>query len=159
MANAIFFSASTGGFYHSEINDAMPSDAIRISRLRHAELMEQQSTGRRIIPGEEGKPMLASIIRQSVDELRACAVRRIKAEASRRILLIASMAQQSNDNALISLAVLDRMGDTAEVRAARTRRQAINAIRARSNALEAMVSRMTRGAVEAFSPEVDSHWS
>lgn len=53
----IFYSASTGGFYHEIIHgDAVPEDAREVNRERYDELMVGQSSGLVIVPGEAGVP-------------------------------------------------------------------------------------------------------
>jgi hypothetical protein len=56
---AMFYSASTGGFYLTEVHgDAMPADVVEISAEEHHVLLEGQATGGRIVPGEDGRPTL-----------------------------------------------------------------------------------------------------
>lgn len=56
----IFYSPRTGGFYDQEIHgDAIPDDVVGITSQRHAELLDGQSLGRRIVPNEQGDPILA----------------------------------------------------------------------------------------------------
>lgn len=54
----IFFSKSTNGFYHSDVNGAMPADVVPISKERHAALMLGQSNGQLIAGGSDGHPVL-----------------------------------------------------------------------------------------------------
>ena len=51
-----FYSPSTRGFYSSEINDAMPVDAVEITVDEWHALREAESTGKIIRPGPNGKP-------------------------------------------------------------------------------------------------------
>jgi hypothetical protein len=83
----------------------LPEDAVRIAALRHAELMGAQSEGRQIIADARGRPVLAPVRVPGLEELRAQAIA-LDAEAERRILALASLARQSNDNALIAQAAL-----------------------------------------------------
>jgi hypothetical protein len=56
---AMFYSASTGGFYLTEVHgDAMPADVVEISAEEHQALLEGQASGGRIVPGEDGRPTL-----------------------------------------------------------------------------------------------------
>lgn len=56
----MFYSASTGGFYSREIHGAnMPPDSIEIGEEAHADLIKGQDQGKRIIPDEQGFPVLA----------------------------------------------------------------------------------------------------
>ena len=55
----MFYSASTGGFYTTEIHgDKMPADVVEITTEDHAELMEGQSHGMAIAAGADGRPVL-----------------------------------------------------------------------------------------------------
>jgi Arc/MetJ family transcription regulator len=101
----IYYSA-TRGFFHEALHTALPEDAVRIAALRHAELMGAQSEGRQIIADARGRPVLAPVRVPGLEELRAQAIRALDAEAERRILGLASLARQSNDNALIAQAAL-----------------------------------------------------
>lgn len=56
----IHYSASTGGFYDSNIHKIIPDDAVSISNALHAELLAGQSQGSRIVQGEGGAPVLQS---------------------------------------------------------------------------------------------------
>ena len=55
-----YYSKSTGGFYDSTIHTACPEDAVWITDEQHAELLAGQSNGQVIMPGKDGKPVLAS---------------------------------------------------------------------------------------------------
>lgn len=55
-----YYSKSTGGFYDSTIHTAWPEDAVWITDEHHAELLTGQSSGQVIMPGKDGKPVLAS---------------------------------------------------------------------------------------------------
>lgn len=62
MISGMLYSPSTGGFYCVEINGGdVPHDAVEISAEWYGELMEAQSSGRTIIPGIGGKPVLEDI--------------------------------------------------------------------------------------------------
>jgi hypothetical protein len=55
----IFFSPSTGGFYLADLHgQAIPTDAVEISRDEHRALLDGQSAGMRIVAGEDGNPSL-----------------------------------------------------------------------------------------------------
>jgi len=55
----MFYSQSTGGFYSSEIHGSnIPSDAVEITIEQHFELLRDQSTGKVISAGFDGKPVL-----------------------------------------------------------------------------------------------------
>ena len=55
-----YYSKSTGGFYDSTIHTTWPEDAVWITDEQHAELLAGQSNGQVIMPGKDGKPVLAS---------------------------------------------------------------------------------------------------
>lgn len=55
-----YYSKSTGGFYDSTIHTTWPEDAVWITDEQHAELLAGQSAGQVIMPGKDGKPVLAS---------------------------------------------------------------------------------------------------
>jgi len=53
------YSASTGGFYSAEIHgENIPDDALDISLEFYQGLLNAQSNGMKIIPGEDGFPIL-----------------------------------------------------------------------------------------------------
>lgn len=57
--NKKYYSASTGGFYASEIHgDNIPADAKEITDEQHAILLEGQSSGSVITAGKDGYPTL-----------------------------------------------------------------------------------------------------
>ena len=55
-----YYSESTGGFYDTTIHTTWPEDAVWITDGQHAELLTGQSNGQVIMPGKDGKPVLAS---------------------------------------------------------------------------------------------------
>ena len=57
----IFYSKSTGGFYDNQIHTALPEDAVEITAEYHAALLAGQSSGQVIMPGKDGKPVLAPL--------------------------------------------------------------------------------------------------
>lgn len=56
-----YYSKSTGGFYDSTIHSSWPEDAIEISPAQHTELLAGQSQSQVIMPGKDGKPVLAPL--------------------------------------------------------------------------------------------------
>lgn len=52
----IFYSASTSGFYDTEIHTSIPSDSVEITKEEHNALLEDQSKGRVICVGADGRP-------------------------------------------------------------------------------------------------------
>ena len=55
----LYYSQSTGGFYDDQIHSRLPEDAVEISPEQHAALLAGQSAGQVIMPGKDGKPVLA----------------------------------------------------------------------------------------------------
>jgi len=87
-----------------------------------------------------------------------------KSEARRRILAIASLERQANDNAAMALAsAVLRIGAKHDVlddivTAAINRRERIDAIRAASNAIEAVIARMPAANLKAFDASTHPLW-
>jgi hypothetical protein len=149
----IYYSATCGGFFHEALHTALPEDAVRIAALRHAELMGAQSEGRQIIADARGRPVLAPVRVPGLEELRAQAIRALDAEAERRILAVASLARQSNDNALIAQAALAQAsGKPAPegLAQALARRAAIDALRAIANRIAAQIGTMPAANLTGF---------
>ena len=66
---SFLYSASTPGFYHTDIHgEAIPADAVEISDEEHRALLDQQATGLEIRPGPNGRPM-ATTPEPSAEEL------------------------------------------------------------------------------------------
>lgn len=57
----IFYSKTTGGFYDNQIHNVLPGDAVEITAEYHATLLAGQSSGQVIMPGKDGKPVLAPL--------------------------------------------------------------------------------------------------
>lgn len=57
----IFYSKSTGGFYDNQIHNVLPEDAVEITAEYHAALLAGQAQGKTIMPGKDGKPVLAPL--------------------------------------------------------------------------------------------------
>lgn len=55
-----YWSASKSGFYWPHINRDLPSDAIKITKVKFKELLEGQAAGQKIISDEDGLPILAA---------------------------------------------------------------------------------------------------
>lgn len=131
----IYWSASRRGFFHAAIHD-LPEDAVPISDKRHRELLEANALGRPIISDRNGRPRVDPNHGKSPHHRAA---QLVKVEARRRILAIAPLHRQSNDNALLAIAAL--AGHLSEeAAAALDRRTRIDAIRAASNAIEAQLA-------------------
>ncbi|HEV7287721.1 hypothetical protein [Sphingomonas sp.] len=151
----MFFSPSTGGFYDPAINRDIPADAVRISRERHGELIAARAAGKIIAPDRAGRPV-AREPRIGIDQLRTRAVASVKGEARRRILAVASLEQQANDNATIAIEAFAGVG--ADMEGALDRRARIDAIRTASNAIEAQIARMPAANLTAFDPSLHPLW-
>lgn len=65
----IFYSGTTGGFYHEDVHTHIPDDAVPISDADHMELLNAQVAGARIQPDENGRPVAGLAPAPSVDEL------------------------------------------------------------------------------------------
>lgn len=84
----LYFSASTGGFYDSEIHGArhiddeenpdcrIPTDAVEISAERHAALLAAQADGKIIAADTRGAPVAIDRPEPTADELLAAARRK-----------------------------------------------------------------------------------
>ena len=57
----IFYSKTTGGFYDNQIHNVLPGDAVGITAEYHAALLAGQAQGKTIMPGKDGKPVLAPL--------------------------------------------------------------------------------------------------
>ena len=55
----IYYSKSNQAFYDDTIHSRLPEDAAAISPEQHAALLAGQSSGQVIMPGKDGKPVLA----------------------------------------------------------------------------------------------------
>lgn len=54
-----FFSPSAAGFYVDDIHQQRPADCIEIDIEQYLELLNGQEAGRVIVPGDDGRPVLA----------------------------------------------------------------------------------------------------
>jgi hypothetical protein len=57
----IFYSKTNQAFYDNQIHTALPEDAVEITAAYHATLLAGQAQGKTIMPGKDGKPVLASL--------------------------------------------------------------------------------------------------
>jgi hypothetical protein len=147
-----FWSPSTGGFYTTDIHgDAVPADAVKISAGRHLALLEAHNAGAEIVAGPRGP--VAVMPEGGARALVETAIRRVKREARRRCLEVASLERQSNDNAALSWHAL-----APETTGAVERRRQINAIRAASNAIESDLNDLADDALVAFDPANSDRW-
>lgn len=147
------FSPSTGAFYHTDLHgEAMPADAVPVSEQTHAALMRAQGSGAEIVAGPGGAP-IARKPAQDRATLLGLAIRRVNSEARRRILAVATLERQSNDNAALALGPNDPDYDSAFAR-----RLKINAIRAAANVLEGDATSLDPAALRVFDPRHSTRW-
>jgi hypothetical protein len=53
-----YYSKTTKGFYSEEIHGTnIPSDAVQITSKQHADLLNEQSQGKQIVPDKKGYPI------------------------------------------------------------------------------------------------------
>lgn len=57
----IYYSKTNQAFYDSNIHSRLPEDAVEISQEQHAALLAGQSSWQVIMPGKDGKPVLAPL--------------------------------------------------------------------------------------------------
>lgn len=151
------FSPSTGSFYHTDLHgEDIPADAVPVTDEAHGALMRAQGAGATISAGPGGQP-IAHKPGQDRETFLRLAIRKTKMEARRRILAVASLEKQSNDNAALALAAL--VGASPEtVSGAIERRRQIEAIREASNTLEGDATGLDLPALRAFDPALSTRW-
>jgi len=66
----IFYSASTAGFYSSEINENMPEDVKEVTQKKYDSLLEGQSLGKVIVSDNDGNPILEEAPKPSIEILK-----------------------------------------------------------------------------------------
>lgn len=130
---ALFYSA-TRGFLDDQLHADLPADARPITPARHRELLDAQATGASIVAAGNGRPQVR---RASLDDRRAAAVRGVRKQAACRITAIAPIWRQLNDQ---------RDPSTA----GQARFVAIDAIRAASDQIEALIVAADADALEAI---------
>lgn len=157
---SLHYSAARNSFFDSAIHRELPADAVPISRTRHRELMEGQAEGKCIVADGKGRPRLSARPAPPLEKLREAAIFSARAEARRRILAVASLEQQSNDNAAIALMALQLVAGAATIDAfdAIGRRERIDAIRASSNLLEAAIAEMPAKPLATLDVSAVEHW-
>jgi len=57
----IYYSKTNQAFYDNQIHNVLPEDAVEITAEYHATLLAGQAQGKTIMPGKDGKPVLAPI--------------------------------------------------------------------------------------------------
>jgi len=155
-----FYSPSTGGFYTTDLHgDGIPADAVKVSDRKHALLLDAQGKGAAIVAGPKGP--IAQMPVQSFAEQLVVARRQVKREARRRIMAVATLERQSNDNALLALAALQAatdIGMTIDVAPAIERRRQVDDIRAASNAIELELENLPTAELAAFRAPQSPAW-
>ena len=76
----LYFAKSTNGFYDSEINAALPKDAVEITQSTHQTLMTGQSQGQVIQADSTGAPVLVAPPSPTTAQLEAAITQAIQAE-------------------------------------------------------------------------------
>jgi hypothetical protein len=141
---ALFYSASTNGFFDDQLHAALPDDAVEISAARHRVLLAAQANGSAICAGDDSKPRIRRPV-VTVADRRAALIRRVKREAARRIDAVSPIWRQLNDQ-------------RAPSDASAARFTAIDAVRAASNAIEAEIADLAADALAAFDIAAHSLW-
>ena len=122
----IYFAAVAGrpAFFDKYLHGAaIPAGAVKITRKRHAQLIDAQAQGKAIIVGAKGKPELVDSAPSASDrraQLRAA----IKREAARRIDRVSPIWRQLNDTRQPSAAGAARFAQIDAIRAASERVEA-----------------------------------
>jgi hypothetical protein len=66
----LYYSASTNGFYNSEIHKSMPEDAVKITQEQYDKVFDGQSEGLLIAPDSKGFPVNVKPSGPTVDEVK-----------------------------------------------------------------------------------------
>lgn len=158
----LFYSPSAGGFFDTAIHGfGIPADAVSISADQHRALLNAQAEGRSICHDDQGRPFAARASKPKLEERRKGALGRIRSEARRRILAVASLEQQANDNAAIALHALQIAqtgASTIDASSALERRTRIDELRTASNLLESAIGGMDAKAIAALDIASPAHW-
>lgn len=65
----IFYSASTGGFYDTDLHSVIPNDRVQITKGERAALIFGETEGKVIVAGANGIPFLAERLPETADDL------------------------------------------------------------------------------------------
>lgn len=142
----IYFSATTGGFYETDIHgDHRPDDSVIVLQKRHKELIEAQEKGAQIVASKQGKPELQWPEETTDEGRRTIFVRQVKAEAAKRIDMISPPWRQLNDMRTESDAGIDRFVQ-------------IDAIRKASDKIEVQVEQLDHDGLNDFTVVDHSLW-
>ena len=69
----IYYSSSKGGFFDSAIHAPaqIPQDAVQITAQERADLLAQQAQGKRIVAGDQNRPVVVDPPAPTADQVRA----------------------------------------------------------------------------------------
>lgn len=141
---ALYYSASTPGFFDDAIHTSIPNDAAAITPARHRALLAAQAEGATIVAGPEGRPLIHRP-RPTIGQRRATLTAQTRKEAARRIDAVSPIWRQMNDQRHPSA--------SGEARFA-----AIDAIRTASDTIEAIIMTSGDDALTAFGVAAHPAW-
>lgn len=148
---SIHYSPRRNAFFDDRVH-ILPDDTRPVTAEEHARLLDAQSAGKIIMPGNDGEPT-ARRPAENGEQLRARLITATKREAARRIEAVAPVWRQLNDWRDLALA-------QGEQRVAIEKRlAAIDAIRAASDLLEARLAAMTARQLAKTDIANDTHWT
>lgn len=144
----LYYSPSRRGFMDDGLfADAIPEDALEVSPEQRDDIIAALTLGLEVsVKG--GELVISPPPEPTRGDLEASLVEAIKAETRTRILAVVPMWKQMNDAAALALGSDD---------GALTRRVWIDAMRARSNDLEASLSALSDDDLARFDP-ADEAW-
>lgn len=158
----LFYSPSAGGFFDTSIHGlGVPADGVSLTAEQHRALLQAQEEGKLICHDDQGRPYAAAPSTPKLEERRQMALRRIRAETRRRILAVATLEQQANDNAAIAMQALQIAqtgASTLDAAPAVDRRTRIDALRAAGNALESEIAGMKARELTGLDIASATHW-
>lgn len=95
----MFYEKSTGAFYHPNIHNSIPADAVEITAVRHAELIAGQAAGQQITAGPDGAPVLVEA------PAHAATAADVRAECARRLsAVVAGYTQEERETWPVQIA-------------------------------------------------------
>lgn len=102
----LFYSATTSGFYDSNINSVIPPDVVQITDVVHASLMDAQAAGDTIQADANGHPIAVAPAAPSLAQVQASLCASIDATADAAYVVIGGPSpgrlaeyQQANNDA------------------------------------------------------------
>ena len=158
----MYFSPENGSFYDPVVHGVfLPTDCIAVTRKRHRELLDEQGKGAQITVGKAGKPVAKYPDDATLAELRKQKAIQINGEARLRILAIADIPMQSNDNAAIAMfnGISGLSDDEREtLSGALARRVAINAVLRSAKVLKNSLRRMNKSILQEMQIDDPAFW-